>query len=341
MSPPNVPHHLLARISAAEEKLRASPFFEDMLAEIRRRTPGLITADSEGRLIVPGRKPNTDLIVHYGFPKTDEDVEYCLEDTPGLSQTNFMALKSSLMDNLAKVRQATHDAVFEVESLIAQQLSFRVVTATELDKRLAYVVSRFCKTRKQIMHKYRGYVRNRRWIENIATRQRRGCLTHRQNNILRLWLFSNFSNPYPDAADKKKLISQTQLSMTQINNWLINARSRVWKPTVETMSGEKIKEEMSNKDDRYRDVRLDNQTDNDADYFAAMPQSVHLGHAHMQHQDVVQGQSTQPVQPPVIPNANAPQPPSGQAEGFAEDGTWLGPQNWSGLDFSADVNLNN
>lgn len=312
------------------------------MGEVIRRTQGTVTADMNGRLVVPGRKRDENVIASFGFPRTDEDVEYCLEDTPGLSQTNFMALKSSLLDNLAQVRQAAQESVAEVETTIAQQLAFRVIPTAELERRLAYVVGRFCKTRKQIMHKYRGYVRNRRWIENVATRQRRGCLTHRQNNILRLWLFSNFSNPYPDNADKKKLIHQTQLSMTQINNWLINARSRVWKPTVETMSGERIRKEMSNKEDRYADHRNDNKTDFDAECFASPAQTQNANNAHVHHQEAMTGSHVQQVQAPVqMANGHTGHGGGGTVEGIAEDGTWLGPQAWSGLDFPADVNLTN
>lgn len=298
----------------------------------------------DGRLVVPGRKRDDSIIVTFGFPKTDEDVEYCLEDTPGLSQINFITLKSSLLGNLAQVRQAAQESVAEVETALAQQLAFRIVPAAELERRLAYVVGRFCKTRKQIMHKYRGYVRNRRWIENVATRQRRGCLTHRQNNILRLWLFTNFSNPYPDNADKKKLIHQTNLTMTQINNWLINARSRVWKPTVETMSGERIRKEMSNKEDRYADPRNDNKTDFDADAecCAPPPQMQNANNSHVHHQEAMTGSHVQQVQAPLqMANGHIGQAAGGNVEGIPEDSTWLGPQSWGGLEFPADVNLTN
>lgn len=248
-----------------------------MLAEQRRKCPVAANGvDVNGRLHISGRKRPDNILVALGFPATDEDVDYCLEDTPGLSQQNFAMLKASLVQSLVAIRQGAEECVAELETVLSQQIAFRVVPAVEVDRRLQYVVSRFCKARKQVLHKYRGYVRNRRWIENVATRQRRGCLTHRQNNILRLWLFSNFSNPYPDAADKRRLIAQTQLTTMQLNNWLINARSRVWKPTVEIMSGDRVRTEMNSKEDREFDMPGELSTDLGGEYaLPPIPQPLH------------------------------------------------------------------
>lgn len=188
---------------------------------------------------------NDDKIIFYGFPRNDDDANRCLLDTPGISDENRNLLKSALLQNLAKVRRAARGFLSEVEDVIGPEVSIRgkSLPRSEADKRLKRLVRRFCKSRKEIIRKFKGYVRNRKWIENIATRQRRGCLSHRQNNILRLWLFTNFDNPYPRTADKTHLMEKTKMNLTQINNWLINARSRVWKPTVESMSGESVRKE--------------------------------------------------------------------------------------------------
>lgn len=63
-------------------------------------------------------------------------------------------------------------------------------------------------------------------------RPQRG-LPERAVAILRAWLFDHFLHPYPTDTDKHMLATQTGLSRSQVSNWFINARVRVWKPMVE------------------------------------------------------------------------------------------------------------
>ncbi|KAI4299500.1 hypothetical protein L6164_032958 [Bauhinia variegata] len=52
---------------------------------------------------------------------------------------------------------------------------------------------------------------------------------------LRTWLFEHFLHPYPSDSEKHLLAQQTGLSRSQVSNWFINARVRIWKPMVEEM----------------------------------------------------------------------------------------------------------
>ncbi|KAA8537579.1 hypothetical protein F0562_027187 [Nyssa sinensis] len=61
-------------------------------------------------------------------------------------------------------------------------------------------------------------------------------------SILRAWMFEHFLHPYPKDSEKIMLASQTGLTRSQIANWFINARVRLWKPMVEEM----YKEEFGN-----------------------------------------------------------------------------------------------
>ncbi|KAG6471912.1 BEL1-like homeodomain protein 1 [Zingiber officinale] len=61
-------------------------------------------------------------------------------------------------------------------------------------------------------------------------------------SILRAWLFDHFLHPYPKDSDKIVLAKQTGLTRSQVSNWFINARVRLWKPMVEEMYMEEIKE---------------------------------------------------------------------------------------------------
>ncbi|GMH10180.1 hypothetical protein Nepgr_012021 [Nepenthes gracilis] len=65
-----------------------------------------------------------------------------------------------------------------------------------------------------------------------AWRPQRG-LPERAVSVLRAWLFEHFLHPYPNDSDKVMLAKQTGLSRSQVSNWFINARVRLWKPMVE------------------------------------------------------------------------------------------------------------
>ncbi|KAG7568187.1 POX domain [Arabidopsis thaliana x Arabidopsis arenosa] len=73
-----------------------------------------------------------------------------------------------------------------------------------------------------------------------AWRPQRG-LPEKAVSILRSWLFEHFLHPYPRDLDKVMLAKQTGLTKSQVSNWFINARVRVWKPMV----GELYLEEMN------------------------------------------------------------------------------------------------
>ncbi|KAG5114548.1 hypothetical protein JHK82_037817 [Glycine max] len=78
-------------------------------------------------------------------------------------------------------------------------------------------------------------------IQPNAWRPQRG-LPERAVSILRAWLFEHFLHPYPKDSDKVMLAKQTGLARSQVSNWFINARVRLWKPMVEEMYLEEIKE---------------------------------------------------------------------------------------------------
>ncbi|KAJ4972323.1 hypothetical protein NE237_005422 [Protea cynaroides] len=79
-------------------------------------------------------------------------------------------------------------------------------------------------------------------IQHNAWRPQRG-LPERSVSVLRAWLFEHFLHPYPKDSDKHMLAKQTGLTRSQVSNWFINARVRLWKPMVEEMYTEEIKEQ--------------------------------------------------------------------------------------------------
>uniref|UniRef100_A0A5B6ZDY2 Putative POX family protein isoform 1 n=1 Tax=Davidia involucrata TaxID=16924 RepID=A0A5B6ZDY2_DAVIN len=79
-------------------------------------------------------------------------------------------------------------------------------------------------------------------METHPWRPQRG-LPERSVSVLRAWLFEHFLHPYPSDVDKHILARQTGLSRSQVSNWFINARVRLWKPMVEEMYIEEAKEQ--------------------------------------------------------------------------------------------------
>ncbi|KAH6761047.1 hypothetical protein C2S51_017996 [Perilla frutescens var. frutescens] len=96
-------------------------------------------------------------------------------------------------------------------------------------------------------------------MENHPWRPQRG-LPERSVSVLRAWLFEHFLHPYPSDVDKHILARQTGLSRSQVSNWFINARVRLWKPMVEEMYVEEQKESGGGGDEN--DVRLRDQNQN-------------------------------------------------------------------------------
>ncbi|KAK1404657.1 BEL1-like homeodomain protein 1 [Heracleum sosnowskyi] len=82
-------------------------------------------------------------------------------------------------------------------------------------------------------------------IQHNAWRPQRG-LPERSVSVLRAWLFEHFLHPYPKDSDKHMLAKQTGLTRSQVSNWFINARVRLWKPMVEEMYMEETKEQQHN-----------------------------------------------------------------------------------------------
>ncbi|TKY61920.1 BEL homeodomain protein 1 [Spatholobus suberectus] len=82
-------------------------------------------------------------------------------------------------------------------------------------------------------------------IQHNAWRPQRG-LPERSVSVLRAWLFEHFLHPYPKDSDKHLLAKQTGLTRSQVSNWFINARVRLWKPMVEEMYLEEMKEHEQN-----------------------------------------------------------------------------------------------
>ncbi|XP_010557975.1 PREDICTED: BEL1-like homeodomain protein 1 [Tarenaya hassleriana] len=104
---------------------------------------------------------------------------------------------------------------------------------------------------------------------NNAWRPQRG-LPERAVSVLRSWLFEHFLHPYPKDSDKVMLAKQTGLTRSQVSNWFINARVRLWKPMVEEMYLEEMKEHEKNNGSSKKKVNPNEHQDKED----SMPKSV-------------------------------------------------------------------
>ncbi|ONK80685.1 uncharacterized protein A4U43_C01F20600 [Asparagus officinalis] len=68
-------------------------------------------------------------------------------------------------------------------------------------------------------------------------RPQRG-LPEKSVSVLRAWMFENFLHPYPKDSEKQLLALKSGLTRSQVSNWFINARVRLWKPMIEEMYSE-------------------------------------------------------------------------------------------------------
>lgn len=73
--------------------------------------------------------------------------------------------------------------------------------------------------------------------DHAVWRPQRG-LPERSVSVLRAWMFQNFLHPYPKDAEKHLLAVRSGLTRSQVSNWFINARVRLWKPMIDEMYSE-------------------------------------------------------------------------------------------------------
>ncbi|KAF8073656.1 hypothetical protein FPV67DRAFT_1446562 [Lyophyllum atratum] len=67
--------------------------------------------------------------------------------------------------------------------------------------------------------------------------RKRGKLPKETTDYLKAWLHRHSDHPYPSEEEKKQLCHATGLSMSQVSNWMINARRRILAPAHRAASG--------------------------------------------------------------------------------------------------------
>ncbi|KAI9462951.1 homeobox KN domain-containing protein [Boletus coccyginus] len=67
--------------------------------------------------------------------------------------------------------------------------------------------------------------------------KKRGKLPKETTDYLKAWLHRHSDHPYPSEEEKEQLCHATGLSMSQVSNWMINARRRILAPAHRAASG--------------------------------------------------------------------------------------------------------
>lgn len=157
----------------------------------------------------------------------------------------FTALQTQFKEEAAYVYEAERKWLQNYDNVLKEQAKLRYVSPFERDQIMKNVTSKFQALLQNIKDKYLSKVFSLQ--ESVLMRsKKRGNLPKQATNILKTWLFSNFLHPYPSEAEKLELSQQTGLTITQINNWFINARVRTWRPMLESMlEGEKERTKIS------------------------------------------------------------------------------------------------
>jgi hypothetical protein len=62
----------------------------------------------------------------------------------------------------------------------------------------------------------------------------RGSLPKKAIEDLKAWLFDHFHHPYPTEEEKIEMAKANTLTLTQVNNWFINSRRRIWRPLMDS-----------------------------------------------------------------------------------------------------------
>ncbi|GMH32326.1 hypothetical protein BSKO_00160 [Bryopsis sp. KO-2023] len=89
--------------------------------------------------------------------------------------------------------------------------------------------------------------------------KKRENLPKESTALLKDWLLSHMMLPYPGNEEKIQLCKATNLDISQINNWFINARVRIWKPLVQRVfekNSERLMQQAKDDNDEHQVKRI-------------------------------------------------------------------------------------
>lgn len=218
----------------------ANPYEKPEEPERPKQDAQNLTKDKAGKLNISiiDMTPQEILLVFVG--KSDVAVAEKQEEVSQFLD-KFLQLQQQYRQEAELIKQSQQEWMDKYNALLAEHAETRIVTERERKIIASSVEKKFSKLLQLLKDKYLSKVFTLQ--ESVLLRsKKRGNLPKQATNILKTWLFQHFLHPYPSEEEKRELSRQTSLTITQINNWFINARVRTWRPMLESMlEGEKEK----------------------------------------------------------------------------------------------------
>lgn len=199
----------------------------------------------------------SDEFTSSGEIKSQEDVEYLMVEENKAEKNKLVTMLQMVdhrynqcLDNIQNVITTFHDATNSSSPQVLARFALHTVSSAfkNLEKRITSQIllasqesSRRCTRGKE--KDFESSFIQKQWALQLGRkdqqswRPQRG-LPERSVSVLRAWMFQNFLHPYPKDSDKHILALQSGLTRSQVSNWFINARVRLWKPMIEEMYSE-------------------------------------------------------------------------------------------------------
>lgn len=154
------------------------------------------------------------------FGKSDQDKK----EEIGQFMEKLIVLQEQFKTEIAFFKQLEEQWVQVYDSMIAEHSKFRFVSEEEKSFSKKKISAKFDCLVQLLKKKYINQV----FViqESIFRSKKRGNLPKTATSLLKNWLFQHFLHPYPTEEEKRDLSAKSGLSLTQINNWFINARVR-------------------------------------------------------------------------------------------------------------------
>ncbi|KAL5224364.1 hypothetical protein ABZP36_011003 [Zizania latifolia] len=161
----------------------------------------------------------------------DQKCNQCLDEMQSTASKFNSIVRSGCGGGAGLSAPFAHRAVAVACRRVRRRVMAQIVAATQqrspaLEEKERNWESSFIKKHWALQQLRRG--------DQQSWRPHRG-LPEKSVAVLKAWMFQNFLRPYPKDSEKDILAARSGLSRSQVSNWFINARVRLWKPMIEDM----------------------------------------------------------------------------------------------------------
>lgn len=165
---------------------------------------------------------------------TEESFDESTQSDKETFLEQFSALQQLFREELLLLERSRDEMKAQYKKILDEHQAIRAVTRYERERYEEKVDNKFDDLARRLRQKFTSRAFT---LQNalLSRTKKRGNLPRHATNILRSFLFSHFLNPYPTEDEKHSLSLQTGLTITQINNWFINARVRIWRPMLDSL----------------------------------------------------------------------------------------------------------